>query len=456
MFKLSSIVVSLNRWSPYSLGGILAVWMIAAIGFQTWRRGEVIRYDVSSYYSYLPGVFIHGDLSFSYLKNEDRFTIWYEKLPEGRRYQRMTMGVAVFYLPLFLVAHTTALISGVDATGYSMPYALALLFSGLLFAGLGLWLLRKSLLEVFTPVVVHITLVGLALGTNLFYYVSIGGAYSHAFSFFLFALFLRLCLRLRTTLTFKNVWLVGCVLGWIVLIRPTNALIAVIPLLYGVGSVQDRLIGLMRFRKNGWIYATAACAAILVCLPQCLYWKYATGHYLFYTYQGERFFFNQPSIIDFLFSFRKGWLVYTPIMLYALGGLWLLPRRLPALTLPICVYLSLHVYVVSSWWIWWYGGGFGQRPMVETYALLAFPLAAAIEWILTQKGFIRSVLGLIYAFFICLNCFQTVQMRLGILHWDSMTPRAYWRCFLQLKRPEGLDHDLRPPDLSKAYRGLEE
>lgn len=432
---------------------ILFVWIVAAIGFQTWRRGEVIRYDVSSYYSYLPAVFIHQNLSFSHLNPEDRFTLWYETLPDGRRYQRMTIGMAILYLPFFLLAHGTALVAGFEADGYSLPYAAALVFSGLFYAALGLWVLRKSLLDLFAPAVTDLTLLLIGLGTNLLYYTSMAAAYSHAFSFFLFALFFRLTVRRNKAPCFREVLLAGTVYGLMVLIRPTNALIALVPALYVVLSAADLRLAIRTVFRSIWI---GMAAAVVVCLPQAFYWKYATGHWLFYTYHFERFFFLQPHVVDFLFSYRKGWLVYTPLMLFALAGFVFLYRRNRPLTLALLTFLLLHIYVASSWWSWWYGGSFGQRPMVETYALLAFPLAAFVAFMLKQRIWVRWVIGGLLAFCVWLNGFQTLQMRLGILHWDAMTREAYWHCFLRLSRPDDLDFYLQKPDLERAYQGLDE
>ena len=36
-------------------------------------------------------------------------------------------------------------------------------------------------------------------------------------------------------------------------------------------------------------------------------------------------------------------------------------------------------------WLWWYGGSIGQRALVQSYAVLALPWAAAVAWLL-QPG----------------------------------------------------------------------
>ena len=201
---------------------------------------------------------------------------------------------------------------------------------------------------------------------------------------------------------------------------------------------------------------TAVGMAALVWLPQLCYWKYATGEWLFYSYAGERFFFDRPHLWQVLFSFRKGWLVYTPIMVFAIWGITQLPRYAPAWRFAIPVWLAAHLYVMSCWWIWWYGGSFGQRPMVETYAILSIPMAAGISRIMEFPQKIQWTTWTVLAALIALNLFQTVQMRLGVLHWDSMTATAYQKTFLKLHEPSDIEQYLDHPDLGKAILGNDE
>lgn len=57
--------------------------------------------------------------------------------------------------------------------------------------------------------------------------------------------------------------------------------------------------------------------AALMHLPQVLYWYEATGHWWVSAYadNGEGFFCGQPRLGEILIGYRKGWLVYTPMIL---------------------------------------------------------------------------------------------------------------------------------------------
>ncbi|MDZ7740534.1 MAG: hypothetical protein U5Q03_01925 [Bacteroidota bacterium] len=57
-----------GRLTPYSLVLISIAYLLAwTLGYQ-WRA-NIIEYDVSRYYAYLPAIFQHQDLSFSFLDN---------------------------------------------------------------------------------------------------------------------------------------------------------------------------------------------------------------------------------------------------------------------------------------------------------------------------------------------------------------------------------------------------
>ena len=151
-----------------------------------------------------------------------------------------------------------------------------------------------------------------------------------------------------------------------------------------------------------------------------------------------------------MFGFRKGWLVYTPVMAFALVGLFFMRGKAAMARNGIMAVLVVHVYITLSWWCWWYGGTFGQRPMIEVYPLLALPLCALIEqWhgVMRPARWAGIALG---GFLILLNVFQTYQYELGLLHYDSMTRELYLEQFGRLAPVEGFDEKLDHPDYDKA------
>jgi hypothetical protein len=143
-------------------------------------------------------------------------------------------------------------------------------------------------------------------------------------------------------------------------------------------------------------------------------------------------------------------------MLFAIGGLIIALKNKKPYALSILIFLPVFVYVVFSWWCWWYGGSYGSRPMVDIYALLALPMGAAFNFIGQQKWFLKSPLIIVIVLMIALNLFQTAQKRTGYLHHSWMTEKAYWSNFLSLEDAGGFWDNTCPTDDSKAILGEEE
>jgi hypothetical protein len=196
---------------------------------------------------------------------------------------------------------------------------------------------------------------------------------------------------------------------------------------------------------------------ILPILPQMIYWYYVSGSFIHYSYPEEaRFYFDNPHIIKGLFSFRKGWFLYTPIILPIVFSLFLLKKYTKEWFFPILVFLIINTYIVLSWPIWWYGGGFGQRAFIDSYPLLIFPLAALIQYLQTKNKIIIAFSLVLAMLFIGLNLFQTRQYRSFAIHWDSMTKEAYFANFGKMKPIDGLDTLFKTPDYENAWKNLPE
>ncbi len=423
----------------------------------TWGKNKVIDNDVVSYYAYLPAGLLFHDLNFTFVKDlppDFEGKIWLATAPNGKPVLRMTMGLAILWTPFFLMAHLGAKLLGVSALGYSWPYSLSIFVAAVFYMFLGLVFLRKILLKYFSEIVTGITLLVVVLGTNLMYYVISEPGMSHVYSFSLITIFLYTSMKWVEKPGYLSTIILGILAGLIVLIRPVNGLVLIFPALISVHSFGDfynRIFSRWKF------ILLAGSAAILVILPQLIYWKMQTGQLLFNSYMDSgRFYFANPHILDGLISYRKGWLLYTPVMVFACLGLFYLKNYLTGVTFPILAFLGLFLYVIFSWWCWWYGGSFGSRPMIETYGILALPLAAFLSQFFGRSLWKQAIVGVFLLFFVFLNQFQMNQYRTSLLHWDSMTKEAYKAILFKKNWPVGYDKMIKIPDYEKALRGEKE
>ena len=212
------------------------------------------------------------------------------------------------------------------------------------------------------------------LGSGLLYYLSEDLFMSHGAGFFAVSAFIYVaCSIAWGRLKGGGYWLLlGFLAGLMCTIRATNVfygLFALYPLLERLRSPQDR-------GKKLLLDVALALAGVLpLAAAQMLFWLGNFGKPLVFSYGTERFFWGQPRLLSFLFSPRHGLFFYAPVLLLSLAGLLLVlgsarslrPARIAAGLGLLCV--TLLVYVNSCWWVWWFGGGFGTRCMVDGSAV---------------------------------------------------------------------------------------
>jgi hypothetical protein len=396
---------------------------------------SVIAWDIISYYDYLPAIFVEKDIKMQFLSNanDNNQMYWPEKAPNGGLVIKTTMGMAMMYSPFFFIAHCSAEALGYKSDGFTTPYAFALIFSCIIYLFIGFFFLRTLLLKYFNDGIVALTLLIIGLATNLFWYATIEAPMSHGYSFSLFCVFLYLTEKWYEKQKWISCVSIGFVTGLITLIRPTNGLILILFFLYNITTLKEIQIRLLLFLKNYKQIVVMIFCFSIIWLPQLLYWKFVSDQWFFYSYGPEHFFFNDPKIVEVLFSFRKGWLIYTPVMLFAIIGMAMLWKVNKRYFYPVILFSIINLYIVSSWWCWWYGGAFGMRPLVESYAILSIPLAAFLFWVSKQKIATKIPLYILVFVFYCQSIFHNIQYYYGAIHCGEMTKKAYcdsfWRVY---------------------------
>lgn len=446
------------QFSTISIAIVVLACTLIDLHFKNWEKQErVIEHDIHSYYSYLPLLFIYDDIKLEksdYRMGENYYLFWYDYTPDGKKVTRMTSGLSILYAPFFFVAHGFTLLSDYPADGFSEPYKVFLLLSAIFYLIIGLDHLKKTLqYYTFSDFHIAITLLLIGLGTNLFAYASQSAPMSHVYNFCLISVFIYYTIQWYNDRSAKNTIIIGLLFGLITLIRPSNAVIMVFFILYGISGWADFKQRMLLFKRDTFLLNAMFFFAFLVWIPQLIYWKTVTGNYFFDSYQENHFYFNNPKIIDGLFSFRKGWLVYTPIMAFSLIGIFFLRNNLKKLKLSVIVFLLLNIYIIFSWWCWWYGGTFGQRSLIDCYALLAIPFASFVKFLTEKKWYYYLWFYCIAAFFVWLNIFQTLQFEYKSLHWDGMTKELYFKQFGKLARINDFDKLVSWPNYDEAMKG---
>jgi len=425
-------------------------------------------HDSGIYYAYLPATFIKKDPLWNFMNTENAnnpdkgIQYWAFQTEKGAWIPKMSMGKAMMDIPFFLAADAYVQITKKhERTGFSKPYKYAILLSTLFYAIMGMLILRLVLLKFFDDKTVAWVLLLLALATNLYHYSTHETGMTHPHNFFLLSVAMYLSLRWTEE---KYLWcslLFGLACGLLVLVRPINiVLLLALPFLttyFQNAELNFKILahGIRRFLWNPR-FLIALLASAIIMLPQLLFWKMQSGSWLHYSYNDEGFFFLNPNIVKGLFSFRKGWFIYTPVMLFAVLGLIVLFKKNKWLTVSIGATFALFTFLTFSWWCWWYGGGFSARTMIDTYPFLALGLAAILVFVKQQKSWLKVGFFALMFLFIGLNIFQTYQYKLSLLHWDAMTFKSYKAIFGKTKFTDEYPNLISEPDYeSQKQKGYE-
>lgn len=342
------------------------------------------------------------------------------------------MGISILNLPFFIIADNIAYAFDFDPLGYSAPYAWCIHFGTIFYVLVGFWYLRKSLLLFFNEWITALTVILILFGTNLFYYTFKETEMSHSYLFFLFSILMFHTLKWHSTNQNKHFFYISFIAGLIALIRPTEVLVLLIPLLYQVTNFQQLKNKFASLLNLKWKLLFAVILFVIPIIPQLIYWKIYTNQFFFFSYgSNERFFLSDPQLYSVLFGWRKGWFIYTPLMIFVFFGFLFMFKKWKNMFVPIFIYLIFNIYLISSWWDWGFGGAHGMRALVQSYAFLAFPLAFFIKQLfsLTKKSvkvILIPICFSIFGFLIYLNIFQVWLFKNSLMHWDSMTKQAYY------------------------------
>jgi len=430
---------------------LVIVCLAVFVSSKFWIKKPVIDWDITLYYHYLPALFIYDDLKFEEPVAEWGKRHFYMKTDEeGNKFVKMTAGPAILYSPFFFAGHAFASISeSHPADGFSAPYRLALLAAALAYALMGIYFLQKFLAFYVNKGVASLAAVLIFAGTNLPYY-SFVEPMSHVFSFALITLIYWRFEHYRRKPNWRDLILMSLSAGLIVLVRPTNVIALLFALILLIG---DKSLSPKQWLQHG---AIALLLILLAVSPQLFYWKYMTGHWVVYSYTEEGFFFGNPQIWKGLFSYRKGWFVYSPILFVCLPGIYLLWRKFSRTAYAAMSTLLLAFWVTFSWWCWWYGGSFGARALIEFLPLMALALAFCLDWLLGQKLWTKIPAFILICFLGIWSIFMNKQYKSTIIHWDSMSKELFWKQFFKDHYIQDHDKYLDPPNYDAALKGEEE
>lgn len=415
---------------------ITVFFVVNFLGTNSFRR-IFVDGDGSGHYAYLPSLIIYQSVNFEDVYNLEKQHKSTDYM--GHNYHKhgsvlinkFSAGTALLQLPFFLFGILLSIIFGLPVDGYNIVFQYSVAMSTLFWSGLGLIYFVK-LARIYNVKLAYTWMMAAAglFGTNLFFYIFVQPSFSHAYSFSLISMFLYYSKMVFVVYKKRYVLIASFLLGLIVLVRPVN-LIIIASLPFIAGTPQNFINAIKQKLTN--IDVLPAVLLFLVAIsPQLIINYLQTGSIILYGYKNEGFYFSDPQIINFLFSYKKGWFVYSPLFLLLFPAVIYLWRRQSVYAFAAFVlFLLIQVYVFSSWWNWYYGDSFGMRPLVDYYGLY-FLVIALLLYNISYK-WVKIVVVVFVLIVTVLNVVQSYQYSVGIIHPDSMTKKAYWHVFFKVE-----------------------
>ncbi len=417
---------------------LLASFFICRNPSSKWDK--TISGDGKSYYAYLTSALIYYDLDYKFVEayeakyyppDQSLFKEFRQE-SNGEITNKTFPGITILWLPFFLLAHFLSYLFGFEADGYSLLYQYAIGMSAIFYVWLGLKWISQLLKKLgYHNRIILAVVISICLGTNLFYYTIYDPSLTHAYNFTLLAGMLYYTNRFYNERVNKYLTIAIALFAIAIITRPTNILMLLF-LPFAFETSSDLKVFIKRIFSSKKIWLIIIGTTTLIAFYPIIWWYAQTGHFIVYSYGEEGFDFLKPHFFEILWSYEKGWLVYSPLILFSTLGLIQLFKAKKLLFFTAIIGFAILAYVFSCWWIWTYGASFGQRVFVDYYAIIAILLANGLLLISEQK--ISLLLWhLIAMLLIGLNLLQTYQFQNGILPTIGATKTSYWNSYFKLK-----------------------
>jgi hypothetical protein len=414
--------------------GVMLLLFLVSLPFVTPR---VAASDEIEYFSYLPSLLLDGDLDFrnqyEYFCNRDlqdciqsRFkeTFLDMKTPTGLQINFAPIGTAVVWLPFYLVAHLLALVlqhfnPAFAANGVSLPYIYAVCIGSVFYGWLGIYLSYRIARNYFDEAVALGAALVILLATNAVYYMYVAPAFSHAASLFASAWFVFVWWRTRASRAQGNwkPWLgLGASGGLMTMVREQEGVFFIIVLVEFllVAFNAPRTRQGFAARRN-WMLGGSVMlgSAFLVFVPQLRVYRVLNGNFWPARNVTDKFTWNGVHIGDILFSNFHGLMTWTPVVLLALLGLFLLWRQDKLLSVAFGTAFVVETYLLGSFSTWFGGAAFGMRRFINCTVIFVVGLAALVNALQTRVP--RPILAGAGAALIVWNLFFIVQFVTGMV-----------------------------------------
>ena len=392
-------VSGLRRFSPRILCLLL---LISLPLVNPWVRGDGV-----GYYAFARAPLIQHDLDFTadyqHANQGFREARLYAdgkpkemfRTPTGHLENHFTVGPAMLWAPFLIFAHIAVLTArafgaNVAADGFSLPYVLAMALGTLLCGFLALLLSYRVACRFAAERWALLATIAIWWASSLPVYMYFNPSWSHAHSAFVAALFFWYWLRTADSRTTAQWIVLALIAGLALNVYYPNVLVLAVLVpeafrSYGLARKDPPGVRSSQLFSRHLLF----CAIALLCLLPTFLTKYfiygnpfETG-YISVAYWGWR----SPWFLALLFSANHGLFSWTPILLFAVLGLFLFAQKFPAVGVSVLCVLFAFYYFMASYPDWAGISSYGNRFFVSLTVLFVLGLATLFE---SVAGFFRS------------------------------------------------------------------
>ena len=310
----------------------------------------------------------------------------------GHLENHFSVGPAILWTPFLLLAHfgvllARALGSSVSADGFSSPYRIAMAVATALYGFLGLLLAFRVARQYVEERWALLATFSIWLASSLPVYMYFNPSWSHAHSAFAVALFLWYWHKTCSARSPREWFLLASIAGLMLDVYYVNAMILFVLVAEGIPHYLSALrrdstasaesLTLSNLFMSHLLFAFT----LLVCLLPTFITRYIIyGNAFESGYVPVRnWLWSSPAFFSVLFSSNHGLLVWTPVLLFSVLGLFLFWRRTPQVGSPfLAAFLAFYVFI-SCYPDWAGISSYGNRFFVSLSSLFILGLAVFLD-----------------------------------------------------------------------------
>jgi len=358
-----------------------------------WVRGDGV-----GYYAFARSILIEHRLDFTrdWLEANSSFRMGRvdadghvragEFTATGHINNHFSVGPAILWSPFLIPTHVIVILydhigGHVPADGFSKPYRVAMALGTALYGFLAVLisfgLTRKYIPEHWA----FLASLGIWFGTSLPVYMYFNPSWSHAHSAFAVALFIWYWVRTRGERSWGQWVALGALGGLMMNVYYMNSVLLMLPLLESLAGYRMALRGgsgksAARLLLRNGAFALTVLASFA---PTLITKKIIYGGYLNFGYS-ERWFWGSPAFLKVCFSADHGLFSWTPIVILAFIGLFILRKYDRGLSLYSIVMFVAYVYGMGCYENWHGISSYGSRFFVSLTSVFILGLAAFFDW----------------------------------------------------------------------------